>query len=134
MIKKPLIFVCSPLRGEDVRQNQIRAAKYSRFVAKCGGVPITPHIYFTQFYRDNIPEERNAGINLGLEALANCSQIWVFGRALTVGMRIEIRRAKDLKIPVHFFDENGNALPDSELDWLMAHDYSTSLRENSEDS
>ena len=44
-----------------------------------GLLPITSHIYSTQFLDDNIPKERQLGLNIGLELLSECQEMWVFG-------------------------------------------------------
>ena len=61
-----LVFVCSPLRGErpyttaKYNRNLRRAAEYSRRVAAEGHIPITPHLYFSNFMDDQKPEARRA--------------------------------------------------------------------------
>ena len=49
------VYVSSQLRG-NVQSNISKAQWYARFVAERGNLPIAPHIYFTQFLRDHIPE------------------------------------------------------------------------------
>lgn len=103
MNTKPIIYVCSPLRG-DVNINIERARRYSRFVHIKGGIPITPHLYFTQFLDDEIKEERKAGIEMGVEILKMCNEIWVFGSHISEGMKKEIAFAKKENIPIKFFN------------------------------
>lgn len=95
---KPLIFVCSPYRG-DVKGNIKRAREYCCFVIERGGVPFAPHLLFTQFLNDAVPLERDMGICLGLEALKRCDALWAFG-APSSGMRHEMTAAGRLGIPV----------------------------------
>jgi len=67
------IYVCSRLAG-DVNNNIEKAKGYARFVAKdCGAIPIAPHIYFTQFLDDTVPEERSFGLMAGLLLLHNAT-------------------------------------------------------------
>lgn len=56
---RKLIYICSPLRG-DYERNIENAKTYSRLVFDLGYTPITPHIYFTQFMDDTVPEQREA--------------------------------------------------------------------------
>ena len=99
---KPLIFICSPYRG-DVEANKENARNYSRFAFEQGGIPFAPHLLFTQFLNDDVPEERDTGLCLGLELLARCNALWAFGTP-TMGMAMEIQEAKRLGIPVCRFD------------------------------
>jgi hypothetical protein len=39
-----------------------------------------------------------------LEALWQASQLWVFGARISEGMRAEIELAKELKIPIRYFN------------------------------
>jgi hypothetical protein len=99
------VYVCSPFRG-DLLRNIENARDYCRFAYDAGFVPIAPHLYFPQFLDECDLDERAAGMRYGLEQLWQCREVWVFGESITVGMRAEIDLAKDLKIPVRYFDEN----------------------------
>ena len=101
-VDKPLIFICSPYRG-DVEANKENARYCCRLAYQQGGIPFAPHLLFTQFLNDDVPEEREAGLNLGLEMLKRCDELWSFGNP-TPGMRLEIRQALRLGIPVRRFD------------------------------
>lgn len=99
-----MVFVCSPYRG-DVQVNVARAHRYCRFVARSEAVPLAPHTIFTQWLDDNDKEEREAGIYLGLEVLARCDELWVFGRKITEGMKKEIVMATKLGKPILYFND-----------------------------
>ena len=88
-----MIYVCSPYRG-DVAANVAFAKRCCLDVIHAGEVPFAPHIYFTQFLNDDIPQERELGIKCGLEILALCSAIWIFGEKITEGMCVEIDYAE----------------------------------------
>jgi len=103
MNKRPFVYVCSPLRG-DIEGNIKRAIRYCRFVYREGGIPLAPHVIFTTFLDDNIPEERNAGIKMGLDLLLKCNELWAFGEKISEGMRSEIEMAKGLGLKVRRFN------------------------------
>ena len=64
------IYVCSRLAG-DIENNIEKAKCYARFVVKeRGAIPIAPHIYFTQFLDDTLPEDRAFGTRAGLMLLS----------------------------------------------------------------
>ena len=69
-----------------------------------GVLPIAPHIYFTQFLDDDVPSERELGINAGIELLKDCDDLWYFGDRITPGMVKEINTAKTLGINVKYID------------------------------
>lgn len=68
-------------------------------------VPIAPHLLFTQFLDDGIPEERQTGLKQGLELLKYCQELWVFGERISEGMQGEIDVAQELCIPIRYYDD-----------------------------
>lgn len=60
------VYICSPCRG-DYENNIQRAKEYSRAAVQKGVIPVTPHIYLTQFMDDNVPEERELALKIGSE-------------------------------------------------------------------
>lgn len=97
-----LVYICSPLRG-DLEGNMAKARNYCRkAIEKYPNiVPIAPHIYCTQFTDDTIPEEREAGLEMGVSLLSLCSEMWVFGMdSPSSGMMGEISFATSHGIPV----------------------------------
>lgn len=104
-LRKPLIFVCSPYRG-DVETNVGNARCYCRLVIKQGGIPFAPHLLLTQFLDDSIQEERRLGMDMGLEMLKLCNGLWAFGPP-TSGMLEEISAARAMGIPVCLFGLDG---------------------------
>lgn len=69
------IFVCSPYRptAENLRcqksqleANIDRAKTACRILSTLGFLPLAPHLYFTQFLKDEEKKERETGMKLGL--------------------------------------------------------------------
>ena len=102
---RPLIFVCSPYRG-DMETNTQNARQYCRLVMEQGGIPFAPHLLFTQFLDGNKAAERRQGLWMGREMLKLCDELWAFGEP-TEGMRMEIAQAECLGIPVCRLDIAG---------------------------
>ncbi len=99
------IYVCSRLAG-DIENNIEKAKGYARFVVKeCGAIPIAPHIYFTQFLDDTLPEDRAFGTMAGLMLLSDCDELWYFGDSVSQGMVREIIAAKEQGIPVRYVSD-----------------------------
>ena len=103
-MKRPLIFICSPYRG-DVDANIHNAHRYCRFALIHSGIPFAPHLLFTQFLNDDDPPERDAWLSLGLEMLARCDELWAFGMP-TEGMKMEMLEAQRLGVPVRRFTDS----------------------------
>lgn len=95
------VYICSPCRG-DYENNIQRAKEFSRAAVECGCIPVTPHIYLTQFMDDTIPAERELGLSVGRELVLMCDELWAFGLDCpTAGMAAEIELARERGIPVH---------------------------------
>lgn len=101
--KRPVIYVCSPLRG-DIDRNIHKAIGYSRYIYSRGGIPLAPHVIFTAFLDDNDPTERASGMEMGLELLARCDELWAFGDRVSEGMKAEIEASEKLGIRVKRFN------------------------------
>lgn len=104
-MKKKLIYICSPCRGNDgnYEHNIEMAQYYCRTVMHMfpNLLPIAPHVYFTQFLDDSDPCERRMGMVAGMELLEQCSEVWVFGMENpSAGMKKEIAKANELGIPI----------------------------------
>ena len=109
-MKKKLIYICSPCRGNDgnYEHNIEMAQYYCRTVMHMfpNLLPIAPHVYFTQFLDDSDPCERRMGMDAGMELLEQCSEVWVFGSRFSAGMQAEIRRAKWKNYRLRYFTED----------------------------
>jgi hypothetical protein len=101
---KKLVFICSPFAG-DIERNTEKAAGYCRFAFIQDSVPYAPHLHNPIFLDENIPEERESGISLGLEILKRCDELWAFGKTVSSGMKIELMFAKESGIPIKHFNE-----------------------------
>lgn len=94
-----LVYIASPLRG-DYNQNIKNAVEYSKNACDMGVLALAPHIIFSQWCSDSIPELREQGLKLGLELLAKADEMWVMGSEISKGMAGEIAFAKEHGIPI----------------------------------
>jgi len=99
-----LVFICSPYRG-DTEANTVRARRYCYFAHTQGVAPVAPHLHNPQFLDENLPDERQAGIKIGLEYLRRADELWCFGDRLTEGMETELQEARQLKLPIQYFSD-----------------------------
>ena len=99
-----LVFICSPYRG-DVEANTARTKRYCYFAHTQGVAPVAPHLHNPQFLDENFPDERQAGIAIGIEYLRRADELWCFGDRLTEGMVLELQAAQQLKIPIRYFTD-----------------------------
>ena len=98
----PLIYICAPYSG-DVAKNTRKAAEFAAFAYRRGNIPITPHLLFP-FLDDENPDERRLAIHMDLVLIGKCKEVWVLGDRITVGMRVEIERAKRRRQPIRYFN------------------------------
>lgn len=112
MTERPWAYGCSPYAAptpEGIQHHVALAQALARKIYADGFWPVVPHIYATQFLRDENPEERSVGLQWGLSLLARCRVIYVYGgRAPSAGMQREIAEADRLGIPVRMW------IPDEE--------------------
>lgn len=105
-------FICSPYRG-DVEENVRKAREYCRWAAMEHGVipavrlrnAARMHLLFPQFLDDSDPAQRELGIDMGLELLADCKRLYYFSDKITEGMAKEMNRAHALGIPTEYVPE-----------------------------
>lgn len=102
---RPLVYICSPYSQGCINDNIENARRYSRFAVDSHCIPITPHIYFTQFMRDEIPDERKTAMFMNMVLLGRCEELWVFGDVISKGIQAEIRRAKRKYMKIRYFTE-----------------------------
>ena len=105
MSEHKLVYIASPYAG-DVLKNIEFAKAACRYAMRQNCTPVAVHLLYPQFLDDGNLMERAAGIRYGLEAMWQARELWVFGASISEGMRAEIELAKDLKIPVKYFDED----------------------------
>ena len=99
---RPIVSICSPYAG-NIEQNTENAKKYSRFAVDNHCLPITPHIYFTQFMNDE--DERAEAVLMNNILLSHCCELWVFGDVISKGMSEEIKQAKRKYMKIRYFTE-----------------------------
>lgn len=103
MIK--LIYIASPLKG-DVDENLFKAAYYCKWAVRQSVVPLAPHLIFTQFLSDDMPDERRLGMQMGLALMSTCQEVWFLGDVMTDGMMEELNHALTLKKKIRFISES----------------------------
>ena len=101
-----LIYVASPYAG-DVEKNVEYAKQACRAVVESGHACFAPHLLYPAILNDAVPEERQAGIKMGLAFLGRCDELWAFGPVISSGMQEEIAAAERLRIPVWRMDTEG---------------------------
>lgn len=111
-----LVYICSPLRPvsptvtdhpDELANNIKLACDACTLAAYRGFIPVAPHLYFPQFLSDDVDSERSMGINMGLELLRVCEELWIISPRISTGMSAEIKEAKQCGIPVFVFTAAG---------------------------
>ena len=94
-----LVYIASPYAG-DVETNVIFARAACQYVVRQGCTPIAVHLLYPQFLDDSVPEEREAGLQMGRRVLEACDELWLCGERGSAGMEAELKEAERLGIPV----------------------------------
>ena len=109
LAERKRVFICSPLRPRkgttkeqqiELFRNMELANLACRYAVQHGCNPMAPHLLIPGFLDDTDPEEREIGIQLGLDWLMDCDELWVIGDRISDGMRQEMEAAQDEGIPV----------------------------------
>ena len=94
-----LVYICSPYAG-DIEANVCFARTACLYAAEHGCAPVAVHLLYPQLLDDNIPAQREIGIQMGLRVLASCDELWICGERISHGMSCEIVEAVQLGIPI----------------------------------
>ena len=93
-----LVYICSPFAG-DIESNIRFARAACLYAANQGCAPVAVHLLYPQILDDNVPAQREIGIQMGLRVLASCDELWICGLRISHGMSCEIAEAERLGIP-----------------------------------
>ena len=94
-----LVYIASTYAG-DIQSNVEFAKAACRFAASQGVTPLAVHLLYPQILDDRIPDERTAGIQMGLRVLRACDELWVCGDLISHGMQAELDAAEEWGIPI----------------------------------
>lgn len=111
MKKEDLVYICSPLSAPTKamrKRNMYKAGIYAQSVATHWGCrAIAPHSFLPEYLDDTIPQEREIALEFGLSVLKMCKALVICGDVISEGMKGEIRKARQLGIPVYQMIETG---------------------------
>ena len=99
MTERKLVYIASPYAG-DVQENILAAQNACRYAMAQGAVPIAVHLMYPQFLDDSSPEDREAGLQMGIRVLKACDELWLCGDRISAGMQRELDAAARLGIPI----------------------------------
>lgn len=106
-----LVYICSKYSG-DTKVNAAKAVRYSRFAVDEGVIPIAPHLLLPLYMDEET--ERMKAIAMDLVILGKCDELWVFGKELSNGMKVEIKEANRLGMKIRYFTEECREVPSGE--------------------
>ena len=99
--RRQRIYVCHPFAG-DVEVNTGRVKAICLALVENGLLPVAPQLYLPQFLDE--ATDRDRALELCLELLEVCDEVRVYGGRISPGMRLEIKHAEAMDIPVRFVD------------------------------
>lgn len=98
------VYICSPFRAKDGKEfirNMEYARELTRAAVEAHMAPVTPHLYLPQCLDEEIPEERAAGLKVGLELLKSCNFVLAGVKyGISEGMQGEMDAAREMGIEV----------------------------------
>jgi len=103
------VFIISNFKG-DIDANIKKALYYGQIVIGTGRIPVVPYLYFKQFLNENNPNEKMKIIDMGLELMEDCDEVYLMGFDITEGMEFELDYARGLRIPVSLYDADMNRI------------------------
>ena len=88
----------------------IYAQKLTRLAIENGFAPVTVHLYLTQIYNDDIPDERRQGLEAGQAILRQCKYVLVgnakgYSGGMLAELDIALRMGKCILMPDYFKNE-----------------------------
>ena len=124
-----IVFISSPYAG-DIEKNTEAARRYCRYAVEQGHTPIAPHLLYPQFLDEKSEAERALGLQMGLQLLNFCDELWAFAGEeerlsnrshcsqlsqlshtsdssnLSAGMKAEIAYAEENMIPIRYMSKD----------------------------
>lgn len=97
------VFICSPYANNEyhtVAENIAIAQTVCRVALLQGYAPYAPHLYLPNILDDENPHERKHGLQIGLQFLKECDELWAVGGFMSSGMQEEIEFARENGIRV----------------------------------
>lgn len=106
MSEPKYVFICSPYRNNPAYNKNVTMEVCRQVSLYTPYIPLAPHLYFTSFLKDEIPEERSKGIESGLNWLEKSFIVFVIKNeeGISEGMMNELEYAKKLSKPIMFFE------------------------------
>lgn len=99
MIKKKLVYIASPYSGE-IEKNVAFAKAACKYAIEQDCAPIAVHLIYPQLLDDGVPKERETGLQLGIQVLNVCDELWLCGETISEGMQGEWDAAVRRGLPV----------------------------------
>ncbi len=90
------VFIVSPYSG-DVEANVAYGKKCVADSIQREETPFAGHLFYTQVLNDDDPEQRDLGMKMGREWMADCEVVAVYvDRGVSKGMIADIEHAQDI--------------------------------------
>lgn len=102
---RPLVYMCSPFSG-DTKVNLELARRFCAHAVGQRKIPFAPHLHYPQFMDDADPDHWELAMFFNRVLLAKCEALWACVGHVSPGMRLEIGWARDLDLPIKFFDSD----------------------------
>ena len=103
-----------PTKKKSQEAQKASYIKHSWFAFEECVIPLSAHELFRWHLQEDDPEQRQLGLELGLNLLHRCDELWVFGLKVDDDMAREIAEAESIDIPVRYFNGSHQEINTSE--------------------
>lgn len=93
-----VVYIAHPLRGAWV-ENIKRAKEYVAAAIDAGLVPLAPYLMFEGILDEDVPGDREQGLELDKAVISRCDELWLCGEVMSAGMKLEAEHAISRGIP-----------------------------------
>ena len=99
---RPLTYLCFPYE-----RKKEKVKGYCRFAVEKNYTPIVAQLMYPAVYPEfrGDTTQRRLAMEMRLELVQRCSELWVIGDRLTQDMMKEINRAAEQRLPVRYFTD-----------------------------
>lgn len=99
---RPMVYICSPYTDKNSVSYAISCCRWTK---NNGGIPISPHLLFSEVVDLHTPKERKTAVLFNKAIMGRCAEVWVFGSTYTAGMIQEMKWARSKGKTIRFISE-----------------------------
>lgn len=99
---RPMVYICSPYTDRNSTGYAIACCRWTK---DNGGIPLSPHLLFSEVVDLRTPKERKTAVIFNKALMGRCAEVWIFGKSYTAGMMQEMKWARSKGKIIRFISE-----------------------------